>query len=355
MNQDQPARESSHAAPEGEGLAAAASALAKRRWARVQESQAETNQSEPEPTDPVEETAPEAEQPPEDMAESVLEEGQDEGTEEGEPEETEGEEQDSTEEEEQPVSKLDLDSMDDDAEVVIDGQPITARELKESRLRLEDYTRKTQALSSQRETLQQREQLALYHLGKMQEGVRARLDQFKNVDWMGLAEKNPQEYQRQQALSEAAQRQAHELEQEAKGFLQQVKQMEDQIAKQQAQVASKELKTRIPGWNNALYYSLADYAESVGFDKKQVLKYTDPNIFVLLKKARAYDEAQKITTKKKVKASAKTGIRPSTPVPPSSKTKAKAEQEFQSIIDQAQKSGSMDDALEALRAKRRLR
>jgi hypothetical protein len=351
MTQDQPVRESTHAAPEVDGLAAAASALAKRRWARVQESH-ETNQEAPEPADPIEETAPETEEPAEDTLESGLEEGQ-EGEEQGETEEETVAEEDS--EEEQPAKALDLDSLDDDSEVVVDGKPITARELKESRMRLEDYTRKTQALASQREVITQREQLALYHLGKMQEGVQAKLEQFKNVDWMALAEKNPNEYQRQKALSEAAQRQAYDLEQEAQGFLQQVKQMEDSLAKEQAKVAQKELKERINGWNNALYYRLVEYAEKNGFDRKNVLKYTDPNIFVLLNKARAYDEAQKITTQKKVKSSGKTGIRPSAPVPPAAKSKAKAEQDFQSIVDQAQKTGSIDDAMRVLQAKRRMR
>jgi hypothetical protein len=319
----------------------------------VQESQQETNQTQPEPADPVEETAPETEEPAEDTLESALEEGQEEGKEEGESEEIESELEDS--EEEQPAKPLDLDSLDDDAEVIVDGQPVKARELKESRMRLEDYTRKTQALAAQRETLQGREQLALYHLGKMQEGVKQKLSQFQNVNWVELAEKNPHEYQRQRAMAEAAQGQAQELEHEAQEFLRTVKQAEESLAREQAKVAQKELKAKIPGWNNGLYYSLVDYAESKGFDRKQVLKYTDPNIFVLLKKARDYDEAQKITTKKKVKASGKTGIRPSTPISPSTKSTAKAEQDYQALIDQAQKSGSIDDAMKALQAKRRMR
>lgn len=343
---------------QAEGLSAAASELARRRWDRVAESRAQEaaiNQEQPEPVTPEKRTAPETEEPaPEEEApESDLEEGQEEGIEgEEEPEEQEELEEDS--EEEQPANQIDLDSLDDDAEIIVDGQPTTARELRESRMRLEDYTRKTQAVAQQREVLQQREQLALYHLGKASQGINNQLKQFQNINWTELAQQNPQEYQRQSALAEATKRQAHNLEQETQQFLGQVKKAEEAITREQAKVAQRELKKLVPGWNNAKYYSLVDYAEKAGFDRKEVLKYVDPMVFVLLDKARAYDQAKTITTQKKVKSSGKRTLRASAPVPPNTPAR-QAGKQADAAFEAAQKEGTIDAAIQALQARRQAR
>jgi hypothetical protein len=334
-----------------EGLSRAASELARRRWARVEESREATNQNQ-EPVNPTTRTAPETEEPAEEASESGLEEGQEEGNE-GEEEFEEGEELLEESEEDQPTTSLDLDSLDDDFEIVVDGKPTTARELKESRLRLEDYTRKTQALAQHREVLQKREQLALYHLGKATETVQARMQQFQNINWSELANVNPLEYQRQSALAEATKREAFQLEQETQKFLANVQQAEDAISRQQAQVAQRELKQKIPGWNNAKYYSLVDYAEKIGFDRKQVLKYTDPSVFVILDKARAFDQAQTITTQKKVKSATKKTLRATAPLPPGAKAQTASRQQVDAALQNARQEGTIDAAIAAMQAKRR--
>jgi hypothetical protein len=139
-----------------------------------------------------------------------------------------------------------------------------------------------------------------------------------------------------------------QVRREQQGFLQKIREYEEGLAKAQAKAAQKELKDKVPGWNNALYYSLVDYAEKLGFQRDAVLKYTDPNIFILMQKAKAYDEAKRITTNKTVKTSPKRTQRASAPATPGSKQNRKLEQ----VQKQAQQAGTMDAAMELLRAKR---
>lgn len=330
------------------GVRAAAQELARRRWAHRQEPQPEANPA-PQPAAPIAETAPEPEEP---ASESELEHGQDTGDhdEEGvtqEEEVAEGEDSEGEEPEEQP-GPLSLDDLDPDATVVFDGKEISVAALRESGMRQEDYTRKTQALAAQRETLAQREKLVAFALGQQEQTMTEQLQQMQSLDWQGLAKTNPQEFQARQAQMQALQMQLQRTRAEQKQFLGQITQFEEQIAREQAKVAQRELKERIPGWNNAMYYSLVEYAASAGFNRDAVLKFTDPSVFVVLQKAKAYDEAKKVTTKKTVKASPKRTPQAKGPATPE-RTQTKR---LDSVRQEAAKAGTIDAALELLRAKR---
>jgi hypothetical protein len=349
MNQEQPGRDSNPVEQSPvEGVRAAAQELARRRWAHRQESAGqepvETTPAVQKPKTPAQPApAPEAEEP---TSESALEEGQDEGELAEVDEEEVGHEEHS--EEEQAPNVVNLDDLADDAVLVVDGQETTAREIRESRLRLDDYTRKTQAVAAQRQVLTQREQLSAYYLGQQEQGLVQALEQLRSLNWQEIAQKSPQEFAAKKAQFEGTQLRLQQVQEEQQQFLRQIKQYEDEIARQQAAVAQKELKTLIPGWNNGLYYSLIDYATEAGFKREEALKYTDPRIFVLLKKARAYDQAQQVTTKKSVKASPKRSPKAASPKSP----EKRAAQDLQAVQQQAAKAGTIDAAVELLRAKR---
>lgn len=353
MNTEQPARDSSTDQAPVDGVRAAAQELARRRWAHRQESAGEPEETSPVAAQPAphapKTTAPEAEEP---TSESALEDGQEVEGEEAEEvvegdELTEGEEHS---EEEQATGPVSLDDLEDDAELVIDGQVTTARELRESRLRLDDYTRKTQALASQRDVVSQREKLVAYHLGQQMQGLQNTLQELAQTDWQKLAQTSPQQFAAKKAQYEGLQMKLQQTQQEQGRFLQQIKAFEDQIAKTQAATAQKELKAKIPGWNNGLYYSLVDYAATAGFPREAVLKYTDPHIFILLQKARAYDQAKKVTTQKSIKPSPKRSPKAAGPQAP----QRAAEKDLSAIREQATHAGTMEAGIELLRAKRKL-
>lgn len=356
MTQEQPATDSVQPqAPQApvDPVRAAAQALAQKRWAsRQPQEPVEANPpaAKPKPTPAEKPTAPETEEP---ASESDLEQGQDDGEEAEvveEATEAEGEESEGEEPEEQP-GHVSLDDLDPDDAIIVDGKETTVREIRESRLRMDDYTRKTQALAQQREVLAEREKLVAFSLGQQEQELVNGLQQMQQIDWQAMSVRDPNGFQNAKAQMEGMKMRLEQVRQEQRGFLQQIKQYEESIAKAQAKAAQKELKEKVPGWNNALYYSLVDYAETIGFQRGDVLKYTDPNIFLMLQKAKAYDEAKRITTKKTVKASPKRTQRAAQPASPESKTNRKLEE----VQRHAQQAGTMDAAMELLRAKRGVR
>ena len=354
MSQEQPATpDSTTPARDDGGISAAAQALANKRWAKQQESapvEEEATNPAAEPESPV---APEEEQPAEEL-DSEPQEGHEEGEEEAgeEPEADESVEEDSEvdEPEEQPSAPLNLDELDDDVTVTIDGREVPVSEIREQRMLQADYTRKTQALAEQRDLIKEREKLNAAYLGQQEAIFKQRLSELQNMNWQELA-KDPQAFQQKQTEAQALQLQYGQFQQQQKAWLQQIQQFEEQAQAAQAQAAQKELKNRIKGWNNGLYYSLVDYAEKTGFNREEVLKYVDPNVFILLQKAKAYDEAQKASTKKRVKPAPKRTPKASQPQPPS----RKVAQDQAKVLEKAKSSGRIEDAIDALRAKRAMR
>lgn len=348
MTQEQPATDSVQQQGNMDSISAAAQALAQKRWAHRQPQEPEPANPQAEPETPKKEkaTAPEPEEP---TSESELEQGQDAG-EEPEVDSAEGdevEESDGDEPEEQP-STLSLDELDDESAIVIDGKEVTVREVRESRMRLDDYTRKTQALAAQRNTLTEREKLSAVLLGQQEQALINELEQLQSTDWHKLSQSDPQKFQNTRARMEGLQMHLQQTKDQQKRFLTQIGEYEEKIAHEQAKLAQKELKEKVPGWNNALYYSLVDYASQAGFDRDTVLKYTDPNIFLVLQKAKAYDEAKRITTKKSVKSSPKRTPQAKAPASP----RREQSKQLDDVRAAAQKAGTADAAIELMRAKR---
>lgn len=343
--------------PEPGSISAAAAELARRRWAKQQaEGQAET----PAPEEAVAE-APTDEPPvPDDPnAYDGVEESEDAGAEEeGGPDEGEGElasaEEESEESDdpaqEEPQGPLELT---EDEVLIVNGEEISFGDLVKGNLREADYTRRTQVLAQERDALQQREQAVAAHFGQVERGI---MQEIRNIEettnWSQLASESPEEFARLRTKHEGLVMDLQRHQQQSKAFLQNIEQVTQAARAEQAKVAKAQLKEAIPGWNDGMYYSLVNYAESQGFNRQDVLKYVDPNIFVLMHKAKQFDEAQKVGTKKIVKAGAKRNVRAtaaSTQPPPAQRQQSKALEEAR---ERAQKSGSIEDAVAVLRARR---
>ena len=56
----------------------------------------------------------------------------------------------------------------------------------------------------------------------------------------------------------------------------------------------QELKSDIPGWNDALYNNLMDYAIENGAKEDEIVKCVDPSIFKMLHKARQFDSGKAV-------------------------------------------------------------
>jgi hypothetical protein len=77
-------------------------------------------------------------------------------------------------------------------------------------------------------------------------------------------------------------------------------QQRQQFLQTQAKEAVKVLKEKIPGWSQATYNSVREYAISQGLPENVVNEMVDPVAIQLIHKAMNHDKAKTIVTKKKV-------------------------------------------------------
>jgi len=328
-------------------LSEAASVLAQRRQALRQESSEGS-------TEPRAEATPDAEAPEQPVQDSTpdddgeldageVEEGSEESVQEA------GEDPDAQPEDGNAAL---LELVDDDQKVVLDGEEITVASLREGRMRQEDYTRKTQELAQQRSESERLTKQYATRLGQLDQEMRKDLAQFEGVDWMALSQQNPQQYMAARAQYDAAQLRHQQLTKQTESFFGELESVQKRQKAQAGQAAVKELKRKIKGWNNARYYDLVDYAEKQGFPRQTALDWTDPHIFVMLNKAKAFDAAQKVGTKKVVKSSATRNVRANAPV---SRKPAAEQTDVTAAKTKLEHSGKIDDAVALLKARRQQR
>ena len=249
-----------------------------------------------------------------------------------------------------------------------DGKPLEVdvdfNERKSGYLRHADYTRKTQALAKERAVIPQklaesekavtkaRTQFgqALQHLQAL--AINAAAPELQGVDWNRLAVENPGEHVR------LTQRANH-----LNATLAQIRNMQQRVeqqataaqtkAKQEAAVAAREtLNREIPGgWNDDLYAKIAKGAVNhYGYTQEEFLDFTDARTILMANDALKYRDliAGKSLTQQKVAQAPQLAVKPgATPT---------ATEKRQSVVDKARdaarKSGSIDDALALMQAKR---
>ena len=259
-----------------------------------------------------------------------------------EPEESEEVEQD-------PTDETDEES-DDDPDIItsgvieVDGEKISVDEIKLGYMRQADYTKKTQAVAEQRKAAD--EQTANYEstLAALLTAAGADLSRFDNVNWEQAAVENPDQYKQAKALYEQT-KQTHD-------FIRAQAQEQQQRSQQQHQAAMEDnaresltvLKSTIPNWNNDLYYAIGEYAQkSLGVSAQEFNEVHDHRTITALWKAMQFDSAKSVT-QKKVKASPKKTLSGKKAEP---KDLGKKDN-YRKARDRLKKSGSMEDAVQAL-------
>lgn len=323
----------------------AAQRLAERR-APAPDSQVEQPVPEEQPAP---ESAPVEEQSPVEDSDDV------EGEVQGEPDEVEDEVSEEDSAEEQPDSEETAQPLvlEDDAEIQLGDETITVRELREGNLRQEDYTRKTQALRERENALRGQEQAVQAIFDEQEAPLVAAIQQFQNVNWAALAQKDPEQFRALRTQAEATELEYNRLRQRREQTMEQIQAGTQEVKQKAAAEAQATLKRDLPGWNNAMYYSLVDYAAQIGFDREEVLTYTDPAVFKLLHKAKQYDAAKSKPRKPSIPSTPRRNVNPNSPAPgrePNAEATAVAR-----ATKQARKSGSVDDALALMKARRALK
>ena len=247
------------------------------------------------------------------------------------------------------------------ATVEVDGEEITVEELKRGHLRQRDYTRKTQALSEERQALEgqqaeiERERMQYAQLLPQ---LRQRIEQTaeQEPDWDTLYDTDPQmaaraERQwRKQQEERQAQLQAVEAEQQRLQQLQQqqVDQMRARYIEQQREI----LPEMIPEWRDSKVAAkeandLRNFLMNEGFSEEDISGLANASLVKIARKAMLFDKGSKQATeaKKKPKTAGKrtlkSGSRGSQPRPKSEY--AKAQQALQ-------KTGRVADAAMAIKS-----
>jgi hypothetical protein len=223
---------------------------------------------------------------------------------------TEESTEDDQEEEEQDESEAELVEFDDDTlvEISVDGESKQAsiKDLKRLYGQEASLTRKSQEAASQRKSADEQMQKADASLQAMISRAQERYKPYSEVDML-VASKNmsAEDFTQLRAESRQAEEDLKFLTEEADGFYGYVQQQQAQAQQEQAKDCVQVLQREIPDWNNTLYNDIRQYAITNGLPEQAVNQYADPNVIMLLNKARMFDQTTKVATVKKAKAAKK--------------------------------------------------
>jgi len=259
------------------------------------------------------------------------------------------EEAEESEEVEDPTEETEEETEDEpdaitEGMIEVDGEKLSVDEIKLGYMRQADYTKKTQAVSEQRKAAE--EQTANYEstLNALLTASGADLSRFNDVNWEQAAVENPDQYRQAKAVYEQT-KQTHDfIRAQADEHKQRSQAQQQATLKERAKVSLTVLKSTIPNWNNDLYYSIAEYASgSLGVNADEFNEVHDHRVITALYKAMQFDRA-KTETKKKVKTTPKKTLSGKKSEP---KDLGKKDN-YRKARERLKKSGSMDDAVQAL-------
>lgn len=226
----------------------------------------------------------------------------------------------------------------------VDGETLTAEELKLGYLRQRDYTQKTQNVAEQRKALEAQTEEAQATMSALMSAAGADLSRFQNVNWEQAAIDSPEQYKQAKAAYEQAQSTFNYIKAQADQFQTQQQQQTDAAAKEAAKESLTVLKTNIPNWNNDLYYKIGEYAQGLGVSGEEFNQVSDHRVITALWKAMQFDQAKQVAAKKKVKPSATKTLSGSK----ADSTKAVESERARKTREKLSKTGSVEDAAAAL-------
>jgi hypothetical protein len=226
----------------------------------------------------------------------------------------------------------------------VDGESLSAEELKLGYLRQSDYTKKTQAVAEQRKAYEAQSAQTEATMNALLSAAGADLSRFQNVNWEKAAIDSPEQYKQAKAAYEQAQSTFNYIKEQADQYQTQQQQQADAANKEAATESLTVLKTNIPQWSNDLYYKIRDYARTLGVDGDEFNQVSDHRLITALYKAMQFDQAKKVTAKKKIKPSASKTLSGSK----ADSTKAVESESARKTRERLRKTGTVDDAAAAL-------
>jgi phosphotransferase system HPr-like phosphotransfer protein len=266
-------------------------------------------------------------------------------------EDEEDSENDLEEEDEEPEEVTAAEVSDDtEVEIAIDGEVKTAsiKDLKRLYGQEASLTRKSQEAASQRKLADDQLQKADASLQAMLSRAQERYKPYSEVDMLVASKQmDAESFTALRAEAKQAEDDLKFLSEEADQFYSFVKQQQAEAKQAEAKECIKVLQKEIPDWNNDLYNDIRSYAIGQGLPEEAVNQYSDPNVIMLLNKARMFDQTKKVATAKKAKASKK--ILRSKKAPPT-KADIKAQRQKKTMDKLRSGGNDLDNIADAIMA-----
>jgi hypothetical protein len=277
-------------------------------------------------------------------------------------EETEDEEEDDEDEEEDDTTEeVKVASDDTVVELKVNGETkqVSVKDLKRLAGQEASLTRKSQDLADQRKIAEEDFARTTASYNKLLDRAKERLKPYSDMDMMiAQTQMDNETFAQLRQDAKQAEEDVKFLEEESNALL------NDMQAKRQSavQAAAKDcirvLEDTMPDWGNEMYNDIRTYAVKNGLPQNEVDQYTDPNVIMLINKARLYDETKATAQSKKAKAKVikktkKTKVLSSKKSPPTKTQikKANAEKARIKLRENPKYGGGMDDIADALMAR----
>ena len=112
----------------------------------------------------------------------------------------------------------------------------------------------------------------------------------------------PEEFAKMRAEANQAEQDLKFLTQEADQFYKEAGEYMQKQQQEAAQNCIQVLSEKMPDWGDELYNDIRKYAVSQGLPQEQVDQYVDPQVIMIINKARLYDQTKASAQEKKAKA-----------------------------------------------------
>ena len=261
------------------------------------------------------------------------------------------EDEDDEEDDEEPLAASDDQIV--DINVNGESKQVSVKDLKRLYGQEASLTKKSQDLAQQRK--QSDESLAQTQLSyqKLLERAEARFKPYADIDMLVASRQmDPDTFAQLRQDAKQAEEDLTFLKEESNTLVSQQQQQFAEQSKEAAANCVKVLQEQMPDWGNELYSDIRNYAVKSGLPQEQVDQYTDPQVIMLINKARLYDQSKQSAKSKKAKAkltkskSGKTKVLSSRKAPLSKE--ASAERKRQAAIKNLHGHSDLDDIAAAL-------
>lgn len=244
-------------------------------------------------------------------------------------------------------------------EIQVDGeaQQVSLKSLKRLHGQEASLTRKSQEVAAKRKEADDALAKADISYRKLLERAESRLKPYAEVDMLVASRQmSTEDFAAFRKEAKAAEDDIKFLKEEADAFYKEATANRQEQMQKAANDCVKVLEDNLEGWGNELYNDIRTYAVSQGLPQEQVDQYVDPQVIMILNKARLYDQTKATANKKKAKAKlVKTKNSPTKVLKTKKAPKNSADLNVQRQRDAQNKlrnnpsrSGDLDDIAEAL-------